>query len=192
MKYSWYDVVEEHDTILEAGQMYKQLVRNKLKQHIKMKKGPVAFSILCQIKLVKYNNSLEELYQESADIYYLSTSKRVIFNTEKLLTSDGIKKVYHKAMVYLDEKLDQYLSEQPEWVMEKMPALILNIPKNENDFCNGNNLVCTCQECVQDREYEESETSDESGEDEWLEDNESIYRNDVAEENRDTQSNINK
>ena len=70
--------------------------------------------------------------------------------------------------------------------------IILNIPKNENDFCNGNNLECTCQQCVQDRQYEESETSDESGEDEWLEDNESIYRNDVAEENRDTQSNINK
>ena len=172
MKYEWIDVVEQHDTIIEAGEMYKELVRNKLKQHIKMNKGPVAFSILCQIKLVKY--------------------KRIIFNTEKLLTSDGIKKVYHKAMVYLDEKLDKYLSEEPEWVMEKMPGLILNIPKNENDFCNGNNLVCTCQECVQDREYEESETSDESGEDEWLEDNESIYKNDVAEENRDTQSNINK
>ena len=183
--------MEEHDTILEASQMYKQLVRNTLKQHIKMKKGPVAFSILCQIKLVKYNNSLEELYQESVDIYYLSTSKRVIFNTEKLLTSDGIKKVYHKAMVYLDEKLDQYLREEPEWVMEKMPALILNIPKNENDFCNGNNLVCTCQECVQDREYQEiSDESDESGEDEWLDDDESIYKNDVAEENRDIQSNM--
>ena len=37
-----------------------------------------------------------------------------------------------------------------------------------------------------------SETSDESGEDEWLEDNESIYKNVVAEENRDTQSNTNK
>ena len=72
MKYSWYDVVPQHDTILEAGQMYKELVRNKLKQHIKMKNGPVAFSILCQIKLVK--------------------CKRIIFNTEKLLTSDGIKK----------------------------------------------------------------------------------------------------
>ena len=173
MKYEWIDVVEQHDTIIEAGEMYKELVRNKLKQHIKMNKGPVAFSILCQIKLVKY--------------------KRIIFNTEKLLTSDGIKKAYHKAMVYLDEKLDQYLSEEPEWVMEKMPALILNIPKNENDFCNGNNLVCTCQECVQDREYQEiSDESDESGEDEWLDDNESIYMNDVVEENSDTQSNINK
>ena len=156
-----------------------------------MKNGPVAFSILCQIKLVKNNNEEEDL--ESTHVYYHSTGKRVIFNMEKLLTSDGIKKTYDNAMVYLDEKLDKYLSEEPEWVMEKMPALILNIPKNENDFCNGNNLVCTCQECVQDREYEEiSDESDESGEDEWLDDNESIYKNDVAEENSDTQSNINK
>ena len=52
-------------------------------------------------------------------------------------------------------------------------------------------MVCTCQQCVQDRQYEESETSDESGEDKWLEDNESIYRIDVNVENTDVQSNIN-
>ena len=96
-------------------------------------------------------------------------------------------------MVYLDEKLDKYISEEPEWRMEKMPCLILNIPKNETDFCNGNKSVCTCQECVLDRDYQEiSDESDESGEDEWLDDNESIYKNNVAEENSDTQSNINK
>ena len=63
--------------------------------------------------------------------------------------------------------------EQPELLMENMSAIILNIPNNENDFCNGNNLVCTCQQCEEDRQYEggESEISDESGEDEWLEDN---------------------
>ena len=71
MKYEWIDVVPQHDSIIEAGEMYKKVVRNKLKKHIKINKGPVAFSILCQIKLVKY--------------------KRIIFNTEKLLTSDGIK-----------------------------------------------------------------------------------------------------
>ena len=171
MKYEWIDVVPQHDTIIEAGEMYKKVVRNKLKKHIKMNKGPVAFSILCQIKLVKY--------------------KRIIFNTEKLLTSDGIKKTYDNAMVYLDEKLDKYISEEPEWRMEKMPCLILNIPKNETDFCNGNKSVCTCQECVLDRDYQEiSDESDESGEDEWLDDDESIYKNDVAEENRDIQSNM--
>ena len=92
----------EHDTwcydahnggsnnILWASQKYKQIVRNVLKQHIKKKKAPVTFSILCQIKLVKYNNEEDDL--ESTDVYYHSTTKRVIFNTEKLLTSDGIKK----------------------------------------------------------------------------------------------------
>ena len=94
----------------------------------------------------------------------------------------------------MDEKLDKYIREQPEWLMEKMSAIILNIPNNENDFCNGNNLVCTCQQCEEDRQYEggdvKSEISDESGEDEWLDDNESIYKNDVAEENRDIQSNM--
>ena len=139
MQYIWTNGMVEHDTILQASQMYKQLVRNVLKQHIKKKKGPVAFSILCQIKLVKYNNEEEDL--ESTDVYYHSTTKRVIFNTEKLLTSDGIKKVYHKAMVYMDEKLDQYVREQPEWMMEKMSAIILNIPNNEHDFCNCNKLV---------------------------------------------------
>ena len=91
----------------------------------------------------------------------------------------------------MDEKLDQYIREQPEWMMEKMSAIILNIPNNENDFCNGNNLVCTCQQCEEDRQYEggESEISDDSGEDEWLEDNESIYRIDVNVENTDVQSN---
>ena len=55
---------------------------------------------------------------------------------------------------------------------------------------------CKCKYCEEDRRSEcgedQSETSDESGEDEWLDDNESIYKNDVAEENSDTQSNINK
>ena len=98
-------------------------------------------------------------------------------------------------MANIDEKLDKYIREQPEWLMEKMSAIILNIPNNENDFCNGNNLVCTCQQCEEDRQYEggdvKSEISDESGEDEWLEDNESIYRIDVDVENTDVQSNIN-
>ena len=67
----------EHDTILQASQMYKQLVKNVLQPHIKKKKGPVAFPILCQIKLVKYNNEEEDL--ESTDVYYHSTTKRVIF-----------------------------------------------------------------------------------------------------------------
>ena len=79
MKYEWIDVVPQHDSIIEAGEMYKKVVRNKLKKHIKMNKGPVAFSILCQIKLVKYNN--EEKDMESTDVYYHSTTKRVIFNT---------------------------------------------------------------------------------------------------------------
>ena len=78
------------NNILQASQKYKQIVRNVLKQHIKKKKGAVAFSIECQIKLVKYNNEEEDL--ESTDVYYHSTTKRVIFNTEKLYTSDRIKK----------------------------------------------------------------------------------------------------
>merc|ERR1711954_555075 len=108
MKYIWTNGTVEHDTcccdacnggsnnILQASKKYKQIMRNVLKQHIKKKKGPVAFSILCQIKLVKYNNKEEDL--ESTDVYYHSTTKRVIFNMEKLLTSDGIEKVYHKGM----------------------------------------------------------------------------------------------
>ena len=121
------------NNILQASQKYKQIVRNVLKQHIEKKKGAVAFSTECQIKLVKYNNEEEDL--ESTDVYYHSSTKRIIFRTEKLLISDGIKKVYRKAMVYMDEKLDKYIREQPEWLMEKMSAIILNIPNNENDFC---------------------------------------------------------
>ena len=53
---------------------------------------------------------------------------------------------------------------------------------------------CKCKYCEEDRQSEcgedQSETSDESGEDEWLDDDESIYKNDVAEENRDIQSNM--
>ena len=66
--------------------------------------------------------------------------------------------------------------------MEKMSAIILNIPNIENDFGICNISVCTCQQCEEDRQYEggddKSETSDESGEDEWLKDN-------VEVENRD-------
>ena len=77
MKYIWTNNTVEHDTwtcdacnggsnnILQASQKYKQIVRNVLKQHIKKKKGAVAFSIECQIKLVKYNNEEEDL--ESTD-----------------------------------------------------------------------------------------------------------------------------
>ena len=55
----------------------------------------------------------------------------------------------------MDEKLYKYIREQPEWVMEKIiGAIILNIPNNENDFCSGNILVCTCQQCEEDRQYE--------------------------------------
>ena len=46
---------------------------------------------------------------ESTQVYYHSSTKRVLFNTEKLLTIDGIKKVYDKAMENMDEKLDKYM-----------------------------------------------------------------------------------
>ena len=97
-------------------------------------------------------------------------------------------------MANMDEKLDKYIREQPEWVMEKISAIILNIPNSEN-MCSGNIWVCACVQCEEDRQYEggdvKSEISDESGKDEWLEDNESIYRIDVNVENTDVQSNIN-
>merc|ERR1711954_554401 len=108
---------------------------------------------------------------------------------EKLCTSDRIKKVHCKAMANMDEKLDKYIREHPEWVMEKISGIILNIPNNENDFCSGNISVCACHQCEEDRQYEggdvKSEIPYESGEDEWLEDNERIFRIDVEVENRD-------
>ena len=79
------------------------------------------------------------------------------------------------------------MSEEPEWVMDKISTIILNIENNEN-MCKGNTWVCGCVQCEEDRQSEggddKSETSDESGEDEWLEDN-------VEMENRDVQSDIN-
>ena len=158
-------------------------MRNVLKQHVKKKKGAVAFSILCQIKLVKYNNEEEDL--ESTDVYYHCSTNRVIFNTEKLLTIDGIKKVYDKAMANMDEKLDKYIREQPEWVMEKISAIILNIPNSEN-MCSGNIWVCACVQCEEDRQSEGGDDNQkhESGEDQWSEYN-------VEVENRDVQSDIN-
>ena len=54
-------------------------------------------------------------------------------------------------------------------------------------MCSDNIWVFACVQCEQDRQYEgghdKSETSDEYGEDEWLEDN-------VEVENRDVLSDI--
>ena len=89
-------------------------------------------------------------------------------------------------MENMDDKLDKYIREQPEWVMEKINAIILNIRNSEN-MCSCIIMVCACVQCGEDRQYEggddKSETYDESGEDEWLEDN-------VEGENRDDQSDI--
>ena len=58
--------------------------------------------------------------------------------------------------------------------MDKISAIILNIPNSEN-MCSGNIWVCACVQCEEDRQSEvgddKSETFDESGVDEWLEDN---------------------
>ena len=93
----------------------------------------------------------------------------------------------------MDEKVDKYMREQPEWVMDKISAIILNIPNSEN-MCSGNIWVCACVQCEEDRQYEggdvKSETSDESGED-TNSDNESVFRIDIDRENRDVQRNIN-
>ena len=166
--------MERHDTrtcnvcnrgdnnILQASQKYKQRVKNVLEQHIKKKKGAVTFSIECQIKLVKYNCEGDEEFKE------------VFFNTKKLLSIDGFNELYDEAMENMNEKLDKYMSEQPEWVMDKISTIILNIANSEN-MCSGSIWVYTCVQCEEDRQSEggddKSETSDESGEDEWLEDN---------------------
>ena len=79
------------------------------------------------------------------------------------------------------------MREQPEWVMDKIGTIILNIPNSEN-MCSCNIWVYACVQCEESRQSEggddKSETSDESGEDEWLED----Y---VKMENRDDQCDIN-
>ena len=125
-------------------------------------KGAVTFSIECQIKLIKYKcEGVEE-------------SKEVYFNTRKLFSIDGFNYLFNEAIDDRNEKLDNYMSEQPEWVMDKISTIILNIPDSEN-MCSGNILVCACVQCEEDRQYEggddNSETCDESVEDEWLEEN---------------------
>ena len=84
----------------------------------------------------------------------------------------------------MNEKLDKYMSEQPEWVMDEIGSILLNV-------ANSNN-ICKCKHCEDDRGSEggedQSEISDESGKVEWLDD--SIYKNDVDMEIRDVQSNI--
>ena len=100
-------------------------------------------------------------------MYNHSCTKRVLLNTDKLLSIDGINEVYDNAMENMNEKLDKYMREQPEWVMDKISAIILNIPNSEN-MCSGNIWVCACVQCEEDRQSEggddKSETSDESGE----------------------------
>ena len=72
--------------------------------------------------------------------------------------------------------------------MGKVSAIILNILNSEN-LCSGNIWVWACVQCEEDRQSEggddKSETSDESGEAKWLEDN-------VEVENSDKQSDITK
>ena len=70
---------------------------------------------------------------------------------EKLLTSDGIKKVYRKGMANMDEKLDKYIREQPEWMMEKISAISLNIQNFEN-MCSDNIWVCAPIHRIRKRE----------------------------------------
>ena len=85
-------------------------------------------------------------------------------------------------MENIDEKLDKYMSEQPKWVMDKISTIILNIPSSEN-MCSRNLWVCACVQWEEDRQSEggddKSETSDESGENEWLEDNVEVENVDV-------------
>ena len=70
-------------------------------------------------------------------------------------------------MENMNEKLDKYMSEHPEWVMDETSTIFLNISNCENMF-SGSILVCACVQCEEDRQYEgedvKSETSDESGE----------------------------
>ena len=42
-------------------------------------------------------------------------------------------------MENMNEKLDKYMSEQPEWVMDKISTIILNIANSEN--------MCKCKYC---------------------------------------------
>ena len=70
-------------------------------------------------------------------------------------------------MANMDEKLDKYIKKQPEWVMEKISAISLNIHNSEN-MCSDNIWVCACIQCEEDIQYKgghvKSETSDQSGE----------------------------
>ena len=87
----------------------------------------------------------------------------------------------------MDEKLGKYIREQPEWMMEKINAISMNIPNSKNvcsdNICvcapihrirkrpdNNNLWECACQQCEEGKQYEggedQSETSDESGKDE--------------------------
>ena len=73
-----------------------------------MKNGAVTFLIESQIKLIKYNCEGDE------------ESKEVFFNTKKLLSIDGFNELYDDVMENMNEKLDKYMSEQPEWVMDEI------------------------------------------------------------------------
>ena len=141
-----------------------------LEQHIKKKKGAVTFSIECQIQLVKYNCEGDEEFKE------------VFFNTKKILSIDGFNELYDEAMENMNEKLDKYMSEQPEWVMDEISSILLNVANSDN--------ICKCKYCEDDRRSEggedQSETSDESGED----DDSNEDEDNVDVENRDDQSDM--
>ena len=101
-----------------VGKQYKLKIESLTRQH--MGKSAVAFFMVYQCKLIKYNNDGEEMH--STDVYFPSSTKR-------LFSMEEFDEHYIEAMGNINEKFGKYLGESSGWVLGSISAINLNIAR---------------------------------------------------------------